>query len=297
MTNHFKNQLKGLASGTGTKANKRIPLEAIEPNPDQPRKHFGKAAMESLTRSIEQQGVLVPIGLKPLGDSKYMIVYGERRYRASLNAGQKDIPAVVFEGKSEDELRLIAVTENLQRDDLNPIEESREKARFIAAQLKVPVEELEKTLYRLDRESKLEGPEHLEQQSQANLLIEQVTASLQLLGGEAFNSFLKNKLPVLRFPEDLVHAVEELQLDYSKALLLTRIPAVEDRKKWIERILQEDLSVKEIRALLKKPTPKKQHPLDDFKKYLNYNRYNKLGSAERERVNQLLEELKGVLSK
>jgi len=97
-----------------------LPLEAIHPNPDQPRKHFDQERLEELADSIRAKGVLQPIIVKRLDAESFLLVAGERRYRASLMAGLEKIPAVI----TTDDEQEIALIENLQREDLNPIEEA-----------------------------------------------------------------------------------------------------------------------------------------------------------------------------
>lgn len=104
---------------------KNIPLAEIIPNPDQPRKNFDEDEMQDLSASIKEHGVLVPIIInKNEANDAYVIVAGERRYRASLRAGLKEIPAIV-KNFSEQEMLEIALIENVQRSDLNVIEEAR----------------------------------------------------------------------------------------------------------------------------------------------------------------------------
>lgn len=98
-------------------------IDAIAPNPRQPRRDFDEAELESLARSIRANGVLSPILVRHAGDEKYEIIAGERRWRASRIAGLKEIPALVREAADPQALEL-ALLENLQREDLNPIEEA-----------------------------------------------------------------------------------------------------------------------------------------------------------------------------
>jgi len=102
-----------------------IPVGRIRPNPEQPRREFSDEAMADLTRSIKEQGVLQPVMVRPINDGKhdYEIVAGERRWRACTAAGLEVIPALVREVDDEQSLAL-ALIENLQREDLNPMEEA-----------------------------------------------------------------------------------------------------------------------------------------------------------------------------
>ena len=102
-----------------------IPLGRIRPNPDQPRREFSEEGMADLTRSIREQGVLQPVVVRPIRDDTYdyEIIAGERRWRACGLADLDEIPALVREADDEQSLAL-ALIENLQREDLNPMEES-----------------------------------------------------------------------------------------------------------------------------------------------------------------------------
>lgn len=96
-------------------------LDKISANPNQPRKNFDEQALSELAESIRQHGVIMPIVVNDNGDGTYMIIAGERRFRASRLAGKETIP-VVIRNYSEREIKEISLIENLQREDLNPIE-------------------------------------------------------------------------------------------------------------------------------------------------------------------------------
>ena len=100
-----------------------LPIGEIEPNREQPRKAFDDAALAELSASIAQHGVLQPLLVRPMSGGGYQIVAGERRYRASRMAGLTELPAVIRE-LSDKEAAQLALIENLQREDLNPMEEA-----------------------------------------------------------------------------------------------------------------------------------------------------------------------------
>ena len=106
-----------------------IDIDLIEPNPDQPRTRFTEANLEELAQSIRANGVVQPIVLRQIG-GRYQIVAGERRWRASQKAGLRRIPAVVKE-VSDDKLLELALVENIQRQELNPIEEAKAYRKLI----------------------------------------------------------------------------------------------------------------------------------------------------------------------
>lgn len=110
--------------GTPASGLMTLPVAAIEPHPEQPRRHFDEAALDELAASIAARGVIQPIIVRPLGQGRYQLVAGERRWRATQRAQRHEIPALVRD-LTEREVMALALIENLQREDLNPIEEAR----------------------------------------------------------------------------------------------------------------------------------------------------------------------------
>lgn len=107
-----------------------IPLDRISANPEQPRKAFDEEKLKELSDSIRAQGVIQPILVKPLPQGGYQIVAGERRFRASKLAGLKEIPAIV-RNLSDEAVIVMALIENIQRHDLNPVEEAKALQRLV----------------------------------------------------------------------------------------------------------------------------------------------------------------------
>ena len=112
------------------KNNALVALANVQPSNYNPRKNFDEASLAELSESIRQQGVLQPIGVRPIEDNRFEIVFGERRYRAALMAGLEEIPAIVME-ISDETAEEMAVTENLQRKDVTPIEEANAYQKLI----------------------------------------------------------------------------------------------------------------------------------------------------------------------
>ena len=100
-----------------------LPLHKVEPNPNQPRQDFDPEQLEALARSIQEHGVVHPLTVRPLPNGYYQIIAGERRWRAARMAELKEIPAVIMEADDKKTTEL-ALIENLQRQDLNPVEEA-----------------------------------------------------------------------------------------------------------------------------------------------------------------------------
>ncbi len=104
-------------------AERTIPIEQIAPNPDQPRKRFADGDLDDLTASIKEKGIIQPLIVRKVGDASYEIVAGERRWRAAQRAQLHELPVVVREFTDVEVLE-VAIIENIQRADLNPIEEA-----------------------------------------------------------------------------------------------------------------------------------------------------------------------------
>ena len=128
-------QQKGLGRGLGallsdyhsepesTDGLRQLPIQKVEPNPDQPRRDFNEEELQSLADSIGENGVLQPLTVRELPNGYYQIIAGERRWRAARMAGLREVPALVVEADDQKAMEL-ALIENLQREDLNPVEES-----------------------------------------------------------------------------------------------------------------------------------------------------------------------------
>lgn len=106
-----------------------LPIAQIQPHPEQPRRHFDEAALDELAQSIASRGVIQPIVVRPQGSGRYQLVAGERRWRAAQRAQLHEIPAIIRK-LDEREVTALALIENLQREDLNPIEEARAYQRL-----------------------------------------------------------------------------------------------------------------------------------------------------------------------
>ena len=118
-------------SSSANRSVQLLDVSRVTPHPDQPRRQFDENALQELSDSIRARGVIQPIIVRPLGNDRYQIVAGERRWRAAQMAQLHQIPAIVRDF-SEGETLEIALVENIQREDLNPIEEAQAYRRLIA---------------------------------------------------------------------------------------------------------------------------------------------------------------------
>lgn len=157
-----------------------VPLKQIHIAATQPRRYFDPKAISELAESIKQHGILQPLLVRPKARNGYKLVAGERRYRAAKECGLKDVPVVVRELSNEAAFQL-ALIENLQREDLNPVEETEGILHLLAIRLGKAVEEIPPLLRRLQHERKeaaksdnnVIGTEGTEKQDADNNVIEE----------------------------------------------------------------------------------------------------------------------------
>jgi len=190
---------------------REIPLELIELNPEQPRKIFKEEQLEELSSSIKEYGVLQPVLLNKNKNGKYLLVAGERRYRASQMAEISTIPAIVRE-MNEEESSLIALVENIQRENLNYIEEARAYKKLMDEYNLTQIEIAEK------------------------------------MGKQ--QSTISNKIRILSLPDDIQSALLGNNLTERHARALLKLDEEEDRKNVIKRIVKNNLNVKQTEKLI-----------------------------------------------
>ncbi len=191
---------------------KYIPIDAIKPNPYQPRKNFDKKALEELSQSIKTYGVIQPISVRKLQDNSYELVAGERRLRASELANLKEIPAIIVDYRDK-ESAMIALIENLQREDLNFIEEAEGYRNLIE--------------------------DHGFTQQE---LAEKIGKS---------QSTIANKLRLLKLPDDIKKDLLEHNLTERHGRALLKLPDYELQRKVLDKVISNELNVSNTEKLVK----------------------------------------------
>jgi ParB family chromosome partitioning protein len=180
-----------------------LPVDEISPNPVQPRKHFNKESLEELRDSISEHGIVNPLTVR-LRCGRYELVAGERRLRAAKLAGLTDVPCIVVDVNIE-ESHLIALVENLQRRDLDYIEEAEGISQLIR-------------LFGMSQEE-----------------------AARRLGKS--QSAVANKLRLLKLPSDILERLRENELSERHGRALLRLPTAESQRSALEYILKHDLTV------------------------------------------------------
>jgi ParB family chromosome partitioning protein len=243
--------LKGLVEEAKSPATSHLPLEALLPSP-QPRRRFEN--LEALAESIREKGVLQPLLVRPLGDGRYAIVAGERRYRAAKMAGLAEVPVRVLD-LSEKEARLLALVENLQREDLNPYEETLGVLELLSEELGKTKEEVVALLHRMQNERRGKATHNVVGSPEA----QRVEEVFRALGRMSWESFVQHRLPLLGLPEDLRAALEEGALPYTAALELKKVKDLEARARLLEEA-KGGLSLRELKARVREVLVKEKAP-------------------------------------
>ncbi len=202
----LSNPVSGISANEGIRF---LSLDQLKPNPDQPREHFNRESLAELAESIRQQGIIQPILAESRADGGYMLIAGERRWRAAELAGLNEVPVIVRDFSPEQKLE-IALVENVQREDLTPMEEARAYRHLMDAL-------------------------GLSQQEVADKVGKK-------------RSTVANSLRLLKLPETMRAAVEEgkLTAGHARALLAVTNPA--DQELLFSKILSLSLSVRDAEA-------------------------------------------------
>lgn len=190
-----------------------IPVDLIVPNVYQPRKHFNDESIDELAQSIKSYGIIQPISVRKINDNKYELVAGERRLKAAKRVGLDVIPAIVVDITDRDSA-VLALLENLQREDLNYIEEAE-------------------AYYNLIKDHSY---------TQEKLA--------EIIGKK--QSTIANKIRLLKLPNDIRKKVLENKLTERHARALLKLPTEELQKKVLNEVIKKSLNVKKTDELVNK---------------------------------------------
>lgn len=197
-----------------------IDLELLDPMLDQPRQSFDDESISELSQSIKQEGVISPLIVVKI-DDRYSIVAGERRFRASKLAGLSSIPCIIKD-LSDEQIYKLSLIENIQREDLNPIDEAEAYQRLIEK-------------FRYTQEQLAEG-----------------------LGKS--RSSIANSLRLNKLSEAVKQSIRDSKISLGHAKVLAGLKSKELQEKLCRRIINENLSVRELEAVIKqKPVARKSY--------------------------------------
>jgi ParB family transcriptional regulator, chromosome partitioning protein len=220
-----------------------VEIQAIHlPKQQQPRRYFSQDKMTQLIASVEEHGILEPLIVRPLKTGGYELVAGERRLRAAKELGLAQVPIVIRNFSDEKALE-VALLENLQRDDLNPIDETEGILNLLCQVIKgdkADVVGLLNKFANVDRRRL----QLTEEESERMALIDQVFLKVGRLNREGFRT---NRLPLLNLPEDVLEVLREGKLEYTKARVIAKLEDPRQRKALIAETLRDNLSLIKIK--------------------------------------------------
>lgn len=210
-----------LVENTADKENtiSTLKISLVDPKSDQPRKYFDKEALEELSESIRENGLLQPILVREYGDGRYQIIAGERRFRACKLAGLTEIPAIVLD-RDDKAVAQIALIENIQREDLNPLEEALAYKSL-------------KDEYDMTQEE----------------LSERIGKS---------RSAIANSIRLLDLPEEILTMVAARELSAGHARTLLGVKDKDDMILLAQIAAEQDISVRQLEEQVKKINKKKK---------------------------------------
>lgn len=190
---------------------KDIEIYKIYPNKNQPRKNFDKEKIEELADSIEKYGLLQPIVVKEDSNGEYMIIAGERRFTACKQLGMKKIPAIIKD-VSDEEIDKMAIIENLQREDLSPIEEAKAYKRLI---------------------------------EKYNLTQVQLSESV----GKS-RPYITNSIRLLNLCDEVLDMLDKKQISSGHGKILLRIDNADEQERLAKKIVRDKLSVRQLESII-----------------------------------------------
>lgn len=192
----------------------KIPVGIISPNPYQPRMGFDPEAQEELKKSILANGLIQPITVRRTEDNKYQLISGERRLKACIDIGYKDIPAYIIQVDSEEAMLAMALIENIQREKLNPIEVGHAYKRLM---------------------------------DECNLTQEQIAVRI---GKD--RSTIANFIRLLKLPEEVQQNLISENITHGHARALINLPGEKLQLEVLRKIISNNLSVRKVEQLVKK---------------------------------------------
>jgi ParB family transcriptional regulator, chromosome partitioning protein len=245
---------------TPKQLNATLSIAQIKLPPSQPRRYFDSQKLDELSRSITKLGIIEPLLVRPLVGNEYELVAGERRLRAAQLAGLTEVP--VFIREMDDNITTqVRLVENLQREDLNPIEETEGILELLVLHLDLTWDEtigyltkMRNVCDRYDEESELRHNVMSQPQTQ---IIEEL---FSWLGKMNWQSFVKNRLPLLNLPDDLLGVLRSGQLEYTKAQAISKIKSETERMTLLNDTIHNNLSLAQINQQVKtlKKSPEQQ---------------------------------------
>lgn len=217
-------------------------------NQFQARRYFDEDAMKQLIESIRDNGILQPLLVRLVGDlasdaepKRYELIAGERRYRAALAIGLTEVPVVIRQ-LSDEQALTVALTENLQRQDLNPLEETQGILQLLSLKLGRNTEDVIRLLNQLASVNRGVTDNIVRKEEQQ--LIEGIFLGIGRFTAESFRT---HRLPLLNLPDDVLQVLARGELEYTKAKAIAQLKNSEQRGRFLEEAIAQKMSLSQIK--------------------------------------------------
>lgn len=211
----------------------------------QPRRYFDEDAMAELRASIQQHGILQPILLRPLGENQYELVAGERRYKAAKTLGLTEVPVIVRQ-MSKAEAMQYALMENLQREDLNPVEETEGILQLLELSLNIDSAKVISLLNQMANHNRGLTDNVIRKEER-----EVILSVFQSVGRFSPESFRTNRLPLLNLPKAILEALRQGRIEYTKAKTIAKVKDEQFREELLDEAIAQSLSLDAIKKRIK----------------------------------------------
>ncbi len=227
------------------------------PSITQLRRSFNPIKMEELIQSVEAHGILENLIVRPLPgkDNQYELIAGTRRYQAAITAGLEEVPCSICNLTDEQALAL-ALTENLQREDLNAVDETESILQLLALRLNVSVEQVPSLLFRMQDEQRRKVPLNILGSEQGQTVI----TVFKELGKFSWESFVSMRLPLLNLPQEILSLIRDQKIAYTKAQVVARIKDPASRQTLLEEAIASRLSLNQIKERVNALQPNSDSP-------------------------------------
>jgi len=233
---------KFIADPESVQAPQTILIQQIQLPKQQPRRYFDPDKQAQLVKSVKEHGILEPLLVRPSG-SNYELVAGERRYRAAQEIGLQEVPVVIRDFDDRQALQ-VALIENLQREDLNPIEETEGILELLAIELRSSTVDVASVLNRANH-AKNRGQELEENVFLQFQMIESVLAGIGRFTAESFRT---SRLPLLNLPSEILQALREGKIEFTKARAIARVKDEKQRTDLLKQVVTKNLPLSEIKT-------------------------------------------------
>lgn len=269
------------------------PIDKIQLPAKQPRRYFDPEKLSQLVQSVKEHGILEPLLVRPTEDGCYELIAGERRLRAARELGLTEVP-IVSRVLNDKQALQVALMENLQREDLNPLEETEAVLELLAVALEIDKSEIVSVLHQ-SYNAKQRG-----QNLNQNVLIqvEKIESLLLEIGRFNAGTFRSSRLPLLNLPNDVLSVLRNGKIEYTKAQTIGRVKDEEQRAELLKLAISKNLSLNDIKAKIKDLKPESEPDpervlvsrLSEISKRLQKNKaWNDL--KKKDRITKLLDEL------